>query len=75
MFPESLGQLKAELAAVPQRRLQHPHVQFFLQRNPDFARGIELACLAEISPANMKLFAGRILMQAQAREIACRGAD
>jgi hypothetical protein len=64
-FPESQGQLKPHLAGIPERRLRNPHVQFFLQRNPAFAAGCELACLAEISPSNMKLFAGRILQQAQ----------
>lgn len=60
-FPQSQGQLKPHLAEIPARRLQNPHVQFFLHRNPGFAVGCELACLAEISPSNMKLFAGRIL--------------
>jgi hypothetical protein len=60
-FANSQGQLKPELAVVPQRRLDHPHVRFFLERNPTYALGSELACLAEISPCNMKLFAGRIM--------------
>lgn len=64
-FPQSQGQLKPQLAEIPVRRLQHPHVQYFLQRNPRFAEGSELVCLAEISPSNMKLFAGRILQQSQ----------
>lgn len=62
-FPQSQGQLKPHLAEIPARRLRNPHVQFFLARNPAFASGGELACLAEISPSNMKLFAGRILQQ------------
>jgi hypothetical protein len=60
-FPESQGQLKPEFAGVPARRMSHPHVQFFLERNPSYRLGTELACLAEISPDNMKLYAGRIL--------------
>lgn len=64
-FPESHGQLKPPLAEIPTRRLRNPHVQFFLRRNPGFAAGCELACLAEISPSNMKLFAGRMLRQTQ----------
>lgn len=62
-FPESQGQLKPHLAEIPMRRLRNPHVQFFLRRNPGFRAGCELACLAEISPSNMKCFAGRILQQ------------
>jgi hypothetical protein len=74
-FPQSQGQLKPHLAEIPARRLRHPHVQFFLRRNPAFAAGCELACLAEISPSNMKLFAGRILQQTQRSELFCQGAD
>jgi len=74
-FPQSHGQLKPHLAEIPARRLRDPHVQFFLQRNPGYATGHELACLAEISPLNMKLFAGRILGQAQTAQALRQGAD
>jgi hypothetical protein len=74
-FPQSQGQLKPHLAEVPARRLRNPHVQFFLKRNPAYATGHELACLAEISPLNMKLFAGRILNQAPAAQALQQGAD
>jgi hypothetical protein len=60
-FLTSQGQLKPHLAGIPARRLRDPHVQFFLQRNPGYYKGDELACLAEISPSNMRLFAARIL--------------
>lgn len=74
-FPRSQGQLKPHLAEVPARRLRDPHVQFFLKRNPAYAAGQELACLAEISPLNMKLFASRILGQAPAAQALYSGAD
>jgi hypothetical protein len=74
-FPQSQGQLKPHLAEIPARRLRDPHVQFFLKRNPGYASGHELACLAEISPSNMKLFAARILGQAQAAQMLDQGAD
>jgi hypothetical protein len=74
-FPRSQGQLKPHLAEIPARRLRDPHVQFFLRCNPAYASGHELACLAEISPANMKLFAGRILGQGQAAPLLHQGAD
>jgi hypothetical protein len=67
-FRQSQGQLKPHLAEIPARRLNDPHVQFFLQRNPGYRKGDELACLAEISPYNMKLFAGRILAAARVPE-------
>ena len=74
-FPKSQGQLKPQLAEIPQRRLGHPHVRFFRERNPRFASGCELACLAEISPSNMKLFAARILQQASLPDALSQGAE
>jgi hypothetical protein len=60
-FPESLGQLKPALAAVPPGRLDDPRVRFFLEKNPRYERGEELVCLAEISPDNMRSVALRAL--------------
>jgi len=74
-FTKSQGQLKPHLAQVPERRLRHPHVRFFLERNPRFASGCELACLAEISPSNMKLFAARIMQQPSLQDISVQGTD
>jgi len=79
-FPFSQGQLKPQLAEVPARRLRDPNVQFFLRRNPLFAHGHELACLAKISPSNMKRFSGRIMGQAHTGQETiepafCQGAD
>lgn len=74
-FPCSQGQLKPCLAEIPARRLRNPHVQFFLKRNPAYGSGHELACLAEISPLNMKLFAGRIVGQARSAQACIQGAD
>jgi hypothetical protein len=51
-FPESQGQLTPELATIPEGRCDDPHVRYFLERNPDFALGVELACLAEVSLEN-----------------------
>ena len=56
-FPQSHGQLTRELAEIPPARRNHPHVSFFLARNPGYATGSELVCLAEISAHNMKSFA------------------
>jgi len=74
-FPQSQGQLKPHLAEIPGRRLRNRHVQFFIERNPAFASGSELACLAEISPSNMKLFAARILGQVASSATLSAGAD
>ncbi len=45
--------LRGALQAVPQGRIADPHVAFFLARNPGHAAGDELACLTEISAANL----------------------
>ena len=74
VFPESHGNLKPELAAVPPRRLKNPHVRFFLDRNPSYAQGVELACLAEISPENMRSYPARILEEERQR-VASRQAE
>lgn len=62
-FPDRRGNLTPELAAVPPGRLRDPRVRFFLQRNPDYARGTELCCLAEVSRANMRSVAARALAE------------
>jgi hypothetical protein len=63
VFQESRGNLKPELAAVPPHRLKNQHVQFFLSCNPTYSEGTELACLAEISPENMRSYPARILQE------------
>jgi hypothetical protein len=79
-FACSQGQLKPQLAEVPDRRLRDPNVQFFLKRNPLYAHGHELACLARISPSNMKRFGDRMMGQVlagreQIEPAFCQGAD
>jgi hypothetical protein len=64
-FPGRLGNLTPALAAVPPARARDPRVRFFLERNPTYALGTELVCLAEISPANMRSIAGRALAEAE----------
>lgn len=56
-FPVSHGHLTPELAEVPRRRRSHPHVNYFLKLNPNYSRGTELVCLAEISQSNMRSIA------------------
>jgi len=62
-FGESHGHLQPVLADTPSHRREHPHVRFFLERNPGFARGNELVCVAEISPGNMRGLARRMLRE------------
>jgi hypothetical protein len=52
--------LKAELDAAP-KRLHNSHVDFFVRQNPRYRAGSELACVAEITLANMRSVAKREL--------------
>src|SRR5439155_1520159 len=58
-FSESRGQMKPELIESTWSRKENPHVGFFLSKNPGFAQGDELVCLAEINPGNMRGLAKR----------------
>jgi hypothetical protein len=53
--------LKAGLCEVPDSRQNDPHVRFFLERNPGYAMGDELACIADITEANLNRFAWRVI--------------
>jgi len=63
-FPSSMGNLKSEIADVSAARMDDPHVQFFLKRNPTFLQGSELVCLAPISLENTKSIGRRLIQQA-----------
>lgn len=69
-FDGSRGHLTPALAGVPAGRRDDPHVKFFLERNPDYARGVELACLAEITLANTHGLGRRWLGEALAQAAA-----
>jgi hypothetical protein len=47
-FGHSLGRVKDQLAVPTERDLKNPEVRFFLQKNPRFAEGVELACIANV---------------------------
>lgn len=53
--------LVPDLAEVPDARLHDPHVAFFLARNPRYAQGEELACLAPIRHDNLNHYAYRVI--------------
>lgn len=42
--------LRPSMCAVPHDRDRDPHVRFFLEKNPRFAAGTELACIAPLGP-------------------------
>ena len=68
-FPRSQGHLRRELAQIPVSRHDDPHVRFFKERNPDFALGVELACLTEVTLENThglgRRWLGRALRETQ----------
>ena len=45
--------LNPQMAETPPARLKDPHVAFFLERNPGYAQGEELACLTELMESNL----------------------
>lgn len=47
-FKASKGAVKGNLAAPSPEALRDPEVRFFLEKNPAYAEGVELACIAEI---------------------------
>ncbi len=52
-YPQSHGHLKTTWADIPAKHLKNRHVQYFLQRNPNYQQGDELVCLTELSTDNM----------------------
>jgi hypothetical protein len=63
VFSDRRGNLTPDLAVVPVARQRDPRVRFFLSRNPDYALGTELVCLAEVSTTNMRSVARRALAE------------
>jgi hypothetical protein len=53
--------LRPELAGVSAGRLSDPHVRYFVERNPTFAQGDELCCLAPIARDNFTDAAHRVI--------------
>ncbi|MBM3266203.1 MAG: hypothetical protein FJZ01_01025 [Candidatus Sericytochromatia bacterium] len=63
-FEKRRDRLKPDLAGVNDLRLADPHIRFFLERNPGYINGDELACVAELSEDNLRPIARRILTRA-----------
>lgn len=47
-FGKSLGRVKDQVAAPTLRDMTNPDVKFFLDHNPRYPQGVELACIADI---------------------------
>ncbi|MBL8551690.1 MAG: hypothetical protein JNJ73_17010 [Hyphomonadaceae bacterium] len=65
-FPEPRGQLRAALAAVPEKDRARRDVAFFLGANPGYVRGDELVCLTRLAPDNLTPIARRAFEAGQA---------
>lgn len=59
-IPDS-EKLRPEHAVIPKNRMKNKHVQFFLNKNPHYANGNELSCIAELSVENMRSIPQRML--------------
>ena len=53
--------LRDDLALIPADKRNNPHIRFFLDKNPGYVRGDELACLAKISQDNFTGAARRFM--------------
>ncbi|MCP5107528.1 MAG: hypothetical protein GY950_29340 [bacterium] len=60
-FSEAKDHLNDEMCRVPESKKKNPHINFFLEKNPDYYIGNELACIAEISKANLNRLAYRVI--------------
>ena len=69
-YPVSHGQLRGVWADVRETMMRKPEVCFFLQRNPGYRNGDELACLAELSAENIRPIARRAFLEAFRGEVA-----
>lgn len=55
--------LKENIVVLSEKQLKNKNVQFFLEKNPDYNKGDELVCLAEISYENLTNLGKRVLKE------------
>lgn len=60
-FETSKGHLKENLALISENEKSKASVRFFLEKNPNYYRGDELACLCEFDDENLRPYTKRIL--------------
>ncbi len=58
---DNVASLREGVAEVTVSRLRDPHVRFFVERNPGYASGEQLACLVELTPENLTRGGQRML--------------
>lgn len=59
-FGPSRGQLQEELADADRYAAINGNADFFLACNPDYARGVELACIGRLETDNLRKYAARM---------------
>lgn len=62
-FGVSHGQLQDELADADRYAAINGNADFFLACNPDYARGVELACVGRLETENLKKYAARMFAE------------
>ena len=60
-FETSRGHLKESFVYPREQEVSKPAVQFFLERNPGYYKGDELACICEFDEMNLRPFTKRVL--------------
>jgi len=53
--------LKKDFAEISEARLKDKHIAFFLEKNPDYKKGNELVCIAELCVDNLNRAGGKVL--------------
>lgn len=53
-YHHAKDRLRPGVAGISERELRLPDVAFFAERNPGWAEGHDLVCLAELTPSNLK---------------------
>lgn len=66
-FGHSLGQLKAGVAPISSEMLDNPRIRFFVERNPTWVRGSELACIARMTWTMPMYYGAKALWKQSAR--------
>ncbi len=62
-FADSKGHLKPDIAVPTPEERNKEAVSFFLERNPRYTRGHELACICEIKEENMRPLTHRLFVK------------
>jgi len=59
------GRLRPDVSPIDEARIRHPHIAFFVKRNPGHVYGDELVCITRFEPDNLTRAGLRVLHQVQ----------